>query len=68
MIEITDEWYYEREACDCCEGWYNKRYHLTVAGEDVGVFDDLEELLLEASSRTMDITYNQTDCPDTNYD
>lgn len=34
MIEITQQWVYEPEACDCCEGWWNTIYSLTVNGEE----------------------------------
>lgn len=33
MIEITQEWVYEREACDCCDGWWDERWYVTINGE-----------------------------------
>ena len=68
MIEITEVYRYESEACDCCEGWYNKRYELKIDGIVQREYDDLEELLIDASAGTMVISYYQTDDPDMNYD
>lgn len=56
-IQIKQVQIYEPEACDCCEGYWETKFTLTIEGTFVMMTDDLTEILQYISDHTAVIDY-----------
>ena len=63
MIEITEEYVYEREACDCCDGWYELQLHLSLDGKYIGEFTDALELMRYLKDNSKVFKYTEAEIP-----
>ena len=64
MIQIFEGYVYEREACDCCDGWYSLQYRLVIDDEYKGTFTDAADVLVYLAGNTKDFTFHESEVPD----
>ena len=64
MINIVEEYVYERESCDCCDGWYDLHLHLYVDGIYHGDFTDALDLMRHLSGLGKEFKYEEAELPD----
>ena len=62
-IEVNKIYVYEREACDCCEGWWEERIQVVIDDEVVYSSPCAEEVLQWLSDNTAILDYSEEEFP-----
>ncbi len=68
MIKVVQGWDYIREACDCCDGWWEENWTVYLGDEELGFFtcfEDAEPCALELSEKLLlPISFVSSECPE----